>query len=135
MQMEANVVTLVLPGTTGRCVKSKKIVVQYIMAASRKNTRKSQRKFNKTAKKRHVHSGGAVCPSCNGAGGFTQTSTCGKCNGQGGWWEGKLWQGCRTCNRTGVLSYDVTCNNCGGTGQIPDKAPNRRRRQSGTGET
>ena len=51
--------------------------------ALRKRSRKSERKSNKTAKKRHVHRGGAMCPNCNGAGAtFRQIPSSG-CDGQG----------------------------------------------------
>ena len=51
--------------------------------ALRKRSRKSERKSNKTAKKRHVHRGGATCPNCNGAGATFRQIPCSSCDGKG----------------------------------------------------
>ena len=87
--------------------------------APRKSTKKSQRKSNKTAKKRRVQRGGATCPNCNGRGGIRRTAVCPNCNGKGGFYEPEF-RGCTTCGRTGQLAYEDPCYKCGGTGQIPD---------------
>ena len=102
----------------------------------RKKSRKSQRKSNKTTRKRHDYRGGATCPNCNGAGGFRQTVVCNGCNGKGGFLEmstdfqgrpKKIWQNCQVCQGSGKGTIDVPCYTCRGSGQVPD-APSKGRR-------
>jgi DnaJ-class molecular chaperone len=104
------------------------------MALGRKS-RKSQKRSNKTARKRHVHRGGAVCPTCRGSGGYNRTFTCPGCDGTGGHMEevtdfrGKLvrqWQNCLVCRGAKVMSEFVACGTCYGSGTVPDPEPEQK---------
>ena len=105
--------------------------------ALRKRSRKSERKSNKTAKKRHVHRGGATCPNCNGAGATFRQIPCSSCDGQGHFLEiltdfrgkpRKVWHNCQVCGGNGTATIEVPCYTCGGTGQVPDPPPQGKRR-------
>lgn len=102
----------------------------------RKKSRKSQRKSNKTARKRHVHRGGATCPNCNGEGATFRKIDCTSCEGKGQFLEittdnwgkpKKIWHNCPICKGTGKVTVPVSCYTCGGTGQVPDPPKGQRR--------
>jgi DnaJ-class molecular chaperone len=102
----------------------------------RKKSRKSQRKSNKTARKRHVHRGGATCPGCNGVGALIQTVDCSGCGGRGRFLEAstdssgrpvKVWQNCPVCGGNGKVTVERPCYTCGGSGQVPDPPKGQRR--------
>ena len=97
--------------------------------AIRRKSRKSQRRSNKTARKRRVHRGGAQCPTCGGKGGYTETLTSSGCDGKGGHVEEVIdsrgnyvnqWQNCLVCRGSGELRNFVTCDTCNGSGTVPD---------------
>ena len=97
--------------------------------ALRRKSRKSQRKSNKTARKRRVHRGGARCPACAGSGGYDSTSQCYACDGKGGHMEEvnfrgyteNMWQSCQICRGSGEIKNFITCSRCHGSGTVPDE--------------
>ena len=100
--------------------------------ALRRKSRKSQRKSNKTARKRHIHRGGARCRTCGGSGGLTYTLPCNACDGKGGRTtdvtdsDGNLvkkYEQCAICKGKGETENRFDCMTCNGTGTVPDPKP------------